>query len=261
MSTSTFTYAGKTALITGASSGIGAEFARALASRGCNAILVARSGPRLDELAATLRTDYGVTADVITTDLTAVGAVEQLTVEIASRGLDVHVLINNAGFGTHGDLADADPVRIHDEVTLNVAALTDLTTAYLPAMTERRCGVIINVASTAAFQPVPHMAVYGATKAYVLSFTEALWWEARRNGVQVLALCPGATETNFFDVAGADAAVGRFRQPKQVVDTAFHALDHDRPSVVDGSANRLLSLASRFVPRRTSLVVTERAMR
>lgn len=189
------------------------------------------------------------------------GAVAELAAEITRRELDIDVLVNNAGFGTHGDLADADPAQIHDEVTLNVSALTDLTTTYLPAMTRRRSGVIVNIASTAAFQPVPHMAVYAATKAYVLSLTEALWWEAKRDGVQVLAVCPGPTETNFFDIAGESAAVGRFRQPKQVVDSAFRALDRGRPSVVDGTANRLQTLAPRFVSRRTTLAVAERATR
>ncbi|MET9201956.1 SDR family oxidoreductase [Gordonia sp. NPDC003585] len=251
-----------TVLITGASSGIGKDFAETLAAQGANLILTARSVDKLDALAGDLRARHSIRTDVIGADLSVPGAAAELVGEIDKRGLDVDFLINNAGFGTHGDLADADPTRISSEVALNVAALTDLTTAYLQLMTARGSGAIINVASTAAFQPVPHMAVYAATKAYVLSLSEALWWEARRNGVRVLALCPGATDTEFFDVVGSDdAAVGARRTTRQVVDTALDALAAGKPSVVDGLLNKVSANSPRFAPRRVVLAIAERAVR
>ena len=251
-----------TTLITGASGGIGEEFARTLAAKGANVILVARSVDKLTALADELRNKHGIRADVIGSDLSVPGAATSLVAEVDKLGVDVDFLINNAGFGTHGDLADADPDRIRDEVALNVSALTDLTTTYLQRMTALKSGSIINVASTAAFQPVPHMAVYAATKAYVLSLSEALWWEAKRDGVRVLALCPGATDTAFFDVAGSDdAAVGTRRSTRQVVDTALSALEAGKPSVVDGAFNKLSAGSSRFAPRRLVVAVAERAVR
>lgn len=251
-----------TALITGASGGIGAEFARTLASRGADVILVARSEGKLAALADDLRTRHGIRAEVITADLSIPGAADGLVADVEVRGLDVDILINNAGFGTHGDLVDADPSRIREEVSLNVGALTDLTTVYLKRLAQKRSGAIINVASTGGFQPVPHMAVYAATKAYVLSLSEALWWEGKQNGVKVLALCPGATDTEFFDVAGSDdAAVGSRRTTQQVVDTALAALEAGKPSVIDGAQNRISAIASRFAPRRVVIAIAERAVR
>ncbi|RPA58638.1 SDR family oxidoreductase [Gordonia oryzae] len=255
-------YRNLTTLITGASAGIGEEFARTLAAKGTNVILVARSVDKLSALAEELRSTHGIRAEVIGSDLSVPGAAASLVADVDALGIEIDLLINNAGFGTYGDLADADPARIRDEVSLNVAALTDLTTIYVQRMTARKSGSIINVASTAAFQPVPHMAVYAATKAYVLSLSEALWWEAKRHGVRVLALCPGATDTAFFDVAGSDdAAVGTRRSTRQVVDTALSALEAGKPSVVDGLANQLSASSSRLAPRRAVLAVAERAVR
>ncbi|MXP23615.1 SDR family NAD(P)-dependent oxidoreductase [Gordonia sp. HNM0687] len=255
-------YRDKTALITGASGGIGAEFAHTLAAEGSHLILVARSEDKLAALADELAARHGIRVEVIPADLSLPGAAETLITEVDKRDLTVDMLINNAGFGTHGDLVDADPGRISDEVALNVATLTDLTTVYFQRMAHRGVGAIVNVASTAGFQPIPHMAVYGATKAYVLSLSEALWWEGRQLGVKVLALCPGATDTDFFDVAGsADAAVGARRTTRQVVDTALRALDGGKPSVVDGVPNRIMAASNRFAPRRLVLAITERAVR
>ncbi len=208
-----FAYRGKTALVTGASAGIGAEFARALAARGSDVILVARSQERLRALADELARDFGVRAEVIAADLTRADAARDLYAEAEVRGLTVDLLINNAGFGTHGPFETLAPARDHAEVMLNVAAVVDLTHLFLPAMLKRGDGAVINVASTASFQPVPYMAVYGATKAFVLSFSEALWAECRGRGVRVLALCPGTTATEFFDVVGTqDAGRGDRRQ-------------------------------------------------
>ncbi|MFD1045469.1 SDR family NAD(P)-dependent oxidoreductase, partial [Kibdelosporangium lantanae] len=174
----------------------------------------------------------------------------------------VDVLVNNAGFATHGDLVAADAGRMQDQVQLNCAAVVDLTTRFLPGMVERRRGAVINVASTAAFQPVAHMAVYAASKAFVLSFTEAVWSEVKPHGVNVLALCPGSTETPFFDAVGAEeASFGKRRSPQQVVTTALRGLAAGRPSIVDGPANAFLASAQRFLPHRTVLGIAERAVR
>ncbi len=171
------------------------------------------------------------------------------------------MLVNNAGFGTHGDLVDADPQRLADEIQLNCATLVDLTVRYLPGMRSRGRGTIINIASTAGFQPVPHMAVYGATKAFVLSFSEALWAEEKPHGIRVLAVCPGATDTEFFDIAGESAALGRKRTARQVVDRTLRELDSGKPSFVDGLANAVTAhLLTRLVPRRLLITVTGRLM-
>lgn len=248
-------------LITGASAGIGAEFARQFAAKHHDLVLVARRQETLEALAGELRTAHGIAVNVIAADLSAPDAAAQLHSRTADLGIEVDVLINNAGFGTHGDLAEADPARLADEIQLNCSTLVGLTARYLPAMRARRSGTIINIASTAAFQPVPHMAVYGATKAFVLSFTEALWQEEKDHGIRVLAVCPGATATEFFDVAGESAAVGIKRSAKQVVDNTMRELSSGKPSFVDGAANAVTArLLTRLVPRRVLIAVTDRLM-
>lgn len=252
---------GQTALVTGASSGIGAEFARQLAAQGADVVLVARRTDRLEGLAAQLRTAYGVAATTISADLARQGASSALAEELTSSGITVDVLVNNAGFATHGDFVDEELPRIHDEMALNVVTVVELTRLLLPGMVARRRGAVINVASTGAFQPVPTMAVYGATKAFVLSFTEALWGELEGSGVKALALCPGATETEFFDVAGEDAQVGAKRQPvAEVVAQALAAVDKGRPSIVTGSRNAMGARLPRFLTRRQTIKVTKRIM-
>jgi len=257
-----YTYKGKTALITGASSGIGEAFAHELAARGMNAVVVARSEDRLNKLADDLRTKHGVRVEVVAADLSRDGAAAALRDETEKRGLSIDLLINNAGFGTHGPFETLDAARDHDEVTLNVTAVVDLCHAYLPAMVARGDGAVINVASTAAFQPVPYMAVYGATKAFVLSFSEALWGEYRGRGIRVTALCPGATETSFFGVVGTeDAAIGPKRTAQQVVATGLHAIETGRLSAIDGLANTLLAQSSRVAPRTLTALISRRVMR
>jgi short-subunit dehydrogenase len=241
---------GQTALITGASSGIGAAYARAFAARGANLVLVARSEGAMQRLADELRGAHGGRVDVIPTDLMQPGAADVLAERVADLGIEVDLLVNNAGFGMHGHFADADAGRLTAQIQLNCVAMVDLTRRFLPGMVTRRRGAIVNVASTAAFQPLPHMAVYGATKAFVLSFSEALYAEAKPAGVKVLAICPGATQTPFFDVAGEDAAVGKKRTPQQVVATTLSALEKGRPSQVDGLGNALMATVTRWAPRR-----------
>ena len=246
-----FTYQGKTALITGASSGIGRAFAHALARRGMSVVLVARSQERLHALATELSQRHGIRAEVIPADLSQEDAIRQIQREVQQRGLVIDLLVNNAGFATNGYFETLSPERDHEQVMVDVTAVVDLTHAFVPALLERSPGAaIINVASTAGFQPLPYMAVYGASKAFVLSFSQALAEEYRTRGLRVLSLCPGATETAFFDVAGESASFGRRRTPEQAVATGLRALERGRSVVIDGFFNTLAAQLTRFFPRR-----------
>ncbi len=253
-------FKGTRALVTGASSGIGEAFAHELAARGANLVLTARSTAKLEALAAKLR-KAGVLVDIVAMDLSAPAAGAALAAELASRGLEIDVLINSAGFGLFAPLNETDPGQITQQVHLNVVTLTELTRALLPGMLSRDRGAIVNVASTVAFQPVPYMSVYGATKAYVLSFTEALWAETRGTNVRVTALCPGATDTAFFDVASENASLGRRMTPQAVVAAAFNGLDRHRSTVIPGLGNRLQARLPRLLSRQAVARVTERIMR
>jgi len=184
----TFARMTSTALITGASSGLGEEFAHRFAARGENVVLVARRADRLETLARRIEADHGVTATAVAMDLGVPGIGESLRKALADKGVTPTTLVNNAGFGTHGRFRDEDPARVASEIALNVSALVDLTHAFLPNLT----GALINIASTAAYQPTPNMAVYGATKAFVLNFTEALAYEYRTSPLKILALSPPA---------------------------------------------------------------------
>ncbi len=240
----------KTTLITGASGGIGEVFARRLAARGENVTLVARSESKLVELCEELRRAHKVDAQYIAIDLTERDAPSRLFEETVRRGLEVETLVNNAGFGAVGEFAELELERGLGMIDLNVRALLELTHRYLAPMRARGSGAIINVASTAAFQAVPYMATYAATKAFVLSFSEALWEENRAHNIRVLALCPGATETNFFKAAGTDTPPGTITQtPDAVVETALRALERGRGHVVSGWGNFLMVEAERLAPR------------
>lgn len=254
----TIDYRGTTALITGASSGLGEQFARQLAARGADLVLVARRRERLQTLAEELRTGHGVSVDVIATDLAAPGAVPALVQTLTEREHVIGTLINNAGFATRARFENDDADRVHEQVQLNVATLVDLTRALYPALLASGRGALVSIASTAAYQPTPAMAVYGATKAFVLSFTEALWYEARGSGLRVLAVSPGATRTEFFDVAGENARVGAFREPSDVVAHALSTLDRRNPppSIIDGAANRITAVLPRLLTRRAGVSLT-----
>jgi uncharacterized protein len=248
-------------LITGASSGLGAEYARRFAGLGRDLVLVARREDALERLAGELRSAHNVGVTVVALDLSLPGAAAELVSRTDAAGVVVDGLVNNAGFGTHGDFIDADPKRLADEIQLNCGTLVDLTARYLPGMRSRGRGTIINIASTAGFQPLPHMAVYGATKAFVLSFSEALWAEEKPHGIRVLAVCPGATATEFFDIAGESAAIGRKRTAKQVVDATLRELAGSKPSFVDGLTNSFVAhVLTRVTPRRLLIAVTGRLM-
>lgn len=255
-----------TALVTGASSGIGEAFAWLLAAQGTDLILVARSEAKMYRLSKELTEKHGIRADVIAADLCAPGAVQQVQEEVTRRGLSVDLLVNSAGFGSYG-LFDTLPLEQESqEIALNVTALVELTHLFLPEMLEKKSGAIINVASTAAFQPVPYMAVYAATKAFVLSFSEALWAECRTRGVHILAFCPGPVDTGFAAASGlADVAGPKFTGKKttaaSVAATALAALAQGRSYVVPGRENYWLSVSSRFAPRSLVAQISEREMR
>ncbi len=263
MSRFVFNPMGTTVLITGASSGLGAEFAREFAARGADLVLVARRQDRLEALAVDLAERFGTVSTVIPRDLTAPGAVAELVADLEQRGIRVASLVNNAGFGSYGHFGSLDAERLHQEVTLNVLALTELTRALWPELIEHgrsapATGALINVASTAAFQPVPFMSVYGATKSYVLSFTEGLWYEAKGNGLKVLALCPGPTATEFKTVAdNEEVFFGNPQSATQVIATTFRALDarSTPPRVVSGVGNAIAARGVRLVPQRSLLTV------
>jgi uncharacterized protein len=235
------------ALVTGASAGLGEEFACQLAARGHRLVLAARRKDRLDALAAELGN-----ARAVEIDLGRPGAATELMNGIADAGETVELLVNNAGFGLHGRFDRADPERLGQMVALNCGALTDLCRAVLPAMIERGSGGIINLASTAAFQAGPGMAVYFATKAYVLSLSEALHEEVRRYGVKVSALCPGPTRTEFGEVAGFTNKAGFDRLSMDcatVVREGLKAFDRNNAVAIPGTLNKLGAFSTRLVPR------------
>lgn len=246
-----------TALITGASAGIGAAFAQELAARQTDLILVARSEDKLQNLAHQLQEQYGIQVKVIVQDLTEPSAATQIFNTVQQQGLTVDLLINNAGFGLYGDFVDLDRTAQLKMIQLNVLALVDLTHQFLPPMRQRRNGKIVNLASTAAFQSMPYLNVYGATKAFVLSFSEALWAENRSHGVKILAVCPGPTETNFFQEAKfpsalAEQAARNYTTTETVVKETLAALETDEPNLVPGGlGNQLLANLSRFLPRKS----------
>jgi uncharacterized protein len=252
----------QTALITGSSGGIGEEFAIQLARRGVHLVLVARRAEKLAELRDTLLQRHpDLSIDVVTADLAVPGSAAKLASEVTELGRRIDVLINNAGVGLHGDFAAQEVERNAAQIQLNCVTLVELTGLYLPSMLSARRGLILNVASTASFQPTPGMAVYGATKAFVLSFTEALWQETKGSGVRVLALCPGATETEFFARTGEEFLTNGRQTSEQVVDTAMAALDKSTPTVVSGLKNALLATGYRFTPRRVMLEVSQRLIK
>lgn len=236
-------------LITGASAGLGVHFARQLSANGARLVLVARRKDRIQALAAELGN-----ARAVALDLAEDGAADRLLADVVAHGEHVDCLINNAGFGLHGKVADHDPRRLRQMIDLNCGVLTDLARGVLPEMLERRRGGILNVASTAAFQPGPGMAVYFATKAFVLSFTEALHEEVRGTGVHVTALCPGPTSTEFGELAGfaprlGDAFEKLSEQPGPVVAAGLAGLSANKAIVIPGALNKVGTQGGRFLPR------------
>jgi short-subunit dehydrogenase len=246
----------RTALITGASSGFGVEFAKLFARDGFDLVLVARSEPPMRELAEQLQATHPVTATVIAKDLATEHAIHELVADLDARGVQVDALVNNAGFAQYGPFVDADPDVLHKMLSVNVFALTELTRALLPGMVERRRGRIVNLGSVGSFAPAPMTGAYAATKAYVLSLSLALSEELKGTGVTVTALCPGPTETGFqarAEMADSKLIAGRdLDSAEEVVRKGYAAMMKGRPYLVTGTTSRLFAFGSRFLPRMAS---------
>jgi uncharacterized protein len=242
-------YRDRWALVTGASAGIGAVLAQRLASRGMHLVLTARRGDRLAALAEPLEREFGIRTATITGDLSQEGAPRRIWTE-ATAGRRIDLLVNNAGFGARGRFHEVPLERHLDIVRVNATALLELTHLALRQMRPRRSGGIINVSSISAFQPVPQLASYAASKAFVLSFSQALWVENQDAGIRVVALCPGRTPTEFQAVAGTGSAEGAFgfRTPEQVADAALRALERGRSVEIPGVENRAAAWAVRALP-------------
>jgi len=245
------------AIVTGASGGLGLEFAKLLASDGHDLVLVARSADKLERIASELRSKHGVSVEVISQDLGVPDAAARLVERVPS----CDILVNNAGFASNGRFDSIPPERVREELLLDVVTLTELTRGYLPGMRERRSGRILNVASTAAFLPGPFMAVYYAAKAYVLSFSQALSEELRGSGVTATVLVPGATATGFADRADV-ASTLLFRLPTARADAVakagYRGMLAGKDLIIPGFLNQLLAFAMRFTPRRLLLWISRR---
>lgn len=255
--------AGSIAIVTGASSGLGTEMARELAKRGHAVGLVARREDRLRTLAAELSSAHGVRAEVYPCDLTDAPARERLVAAVAADGLDVEILVNNAGFSTSGPFADTDTGREIDLVRTNVESYVALSSEWVPGMVARGRGGILNVASTAAFQPLPHQATYAASKAFVLYFSDALHAELRGAGVAVTSLCPGPVKTEFAENAGlegeAESVPGfMWTSAEMVGAAAISGLDKGKRVVIPGVQNRAGAFFGQISPRSVLLPIMNR---
>jgi uncharacterized protein len=248
---------GQTALITGASMGIGVDLAECFAKDGYDLILTARSEAALKQVAERLSSQYKIKATAIAADLGVPGGGERLAAEIASRGLAVDAVVNNAGYGIAGGFNGSDRAQQLGMIDLNDRALVELTHIYWPRMLNNKRGGVLNVASTASFQPGPLMAIYYASKAFVLSFSEALWKEAEGTGVHVSCLCPGPTTSNFRERAGTGKTKlvrnGAAMSSAVVAQMGYDAWKKNRRVMITGTRNALLATLAPFLPRRTLL--------
>ena len=249
------------ALVTGASSGIGEAFAKALAARGYDLVLVARRQDRLDNLSEELQARHGIACTSVAFDLSAQRPGAQLRALVDG---DIDLLVNSAGLATQGPFVEGDADDFARVLAVDVGAVVDLCHAFLPEMVRRRRGAILNICSTTAYQPVPTLAVYAAAKAFVLSFSQSLWYEARQHGVTVFSFAPGPTHTEFFDVIGETAtAVGHLQSADQVAAAGLRVLDRRRtpPSAVSGVGNSISAALARFAPRRVLMPALARSLR
>ena len=254
------TYKGATVLITGASTGIGKAFAELLAARGANLVLTARSTDKLENLRTSLQEAHNVTIDVIPKDLSRLGAASEMHHEITSREINVDMLINNAGFGKWGPFLNFDVDCYNEMVQLNINALIELSRLCLPAMMEKANGGIINVASTASFVPLPYSTVYAATKACVLSFSEGLYGEVAHKGVHVMALCPGATKTEFASVASneMDITYSKYDSAESVAEEGLVEFLKGTSCHITGKGNGSVALLPRILSRRRVIKTTKK---
>ncbi|MCG8921849.1 SDR family oxidoreductase [Lentzea sp. CC55] len=250
-------YAGTTALITGASSGIGAEFAQRFAGRGADLVLVARREEALESLASQIRTDTGRSVRVVPFDLTEERSGHRLAALLEGQGVDT--VVNCAGVAHTKPFAASSEDEIRVQLRVNLDATVGITRAFLPQLIASGCGALVNVASLTGYLSTPGMAVYSASKSFVVRFTEALAHETRESGLTVLALSPGPTSTEFYGVSGTRTSGVRFQTAAQVVGTAIAALDRRKPpvSVISGSANRWARRVAAVLPKRTALRLVE----
>ncbi len=253
-----------TALITGASSGIGMELARVHASKGGDLVLVARNKAKLDELKSELEAQYKVSVYTIGKDLSAINSAQEVYNETTRQNIQIDYLINNAGFGDFGMFVETDWNKEHQMINLNITTLTQFTKLYLQDMVKRRNGKIMNVASTAAFQPGPTMAVYFATKAFVLSFSEAINNEVSDKGVTVTTLCPGATESGFMDAAAMKESSlfkgKKLPSSKEVAAYGYAAMMKGKTVAIHGLMNYIMANSVRFVPRAWVVLISRKLM-
>jgi uncharacterized protein len=246
----------QTALVTGGSGGIGLELAKVLARHQFDVVLVARKRDLLEAAAGQLEGKFGITAHVFASDLTDPEAPQAIFDFLTNEGIAIHALVNNAGFGLGGEFVETDVKRELDMIQVNISALTHLTKLFIPAMVKRQSGRVLNVASTAAFQPGPLMAVYYATKAYVLSFSEALAEELRKTGVTVTALCPGPTETSFAEAAQMTNSrlfkTFGVADATSVAEYGYDAMINGKRLAIPGIRNKIIAQANRIAPRALS---------
>ena len=254
----------KTALVTGASSGLGVDFPHILAERGADLVLVARRRERLEELAKALRAQHGVTVDVVPMDLAEPDAGQALYDELQARGRDVHVLVNNAGYGTYGDFVDIPWERERNMLQLDILTVVHLTKLFVRDMVARDEGWVLQIASIGAYQPSPTYATYAAAKSFVLHFGEALSYELRNTGVKVSVLSPGVTKTEFLDVAGQKQTCYQrlaMMESRPVAEEGVKMMLRGRPSRVSGLLNRVSIWLLRFTPRRMMAALAHWLMR
>lgn len=253
-------YRTDTILLTGASAGIGRALAARLAARGANLVLVARRLDRLDALAAELRADFQVRVDTVGLDLSAPRAGARIREGLCDRDVRVTGVINNAGFGTDGPFGGEDAEVLQREIAVDIAAVVDITREFLDDLRAAERGLLVNITSEAAYQPIPGMAVYAAAKAFVLHFTEALWWELRNESIETLAFAPGLTATEFFDDLGTEQYPGRRQTPDHVADALLRELDRraSRPSARVNRTATVFSVLGNLMSRRVRLLVTAR---
>ncbi|MCK5818700.1 MAG: SDR family oxidoreductase [Psychromonas sp.] len=247
----------KTALITGASGGIGKSFAEIFAQQGYNLILVARSKDKLEQLSDKYEQDYGIVVTVFSVDLSRQNAATEIYSEIQKRKIRIDILINNAGFGDHGRFIVSSLSKTRNMINLNILTLTELTSIFIKEMMKNRDGKILNIASTASFQPLPRFAVYAASKSYVLNFTEALHYELKGSGVSVSVLCPGPTATEFeksANIKDSNLFKGKLMDPQRVAKIGYDGLMKGKMTIIPGFKNKLLAFFANMMPSRDLLV-------